>query len=103
MTDIEREALCNEIDFLQKEVDKYREQNKKLVEFIFKMKKQTMSYDIDMCTGHRDNTISICPFGEKCKRYILGKKAVSENNHPIWWIVPPYEDGKCEHFIEIRQ
>lgn len=62
-----------------------------------------MSYDIDMCTGHRDNTISICPFRERCKRYILGKKAVSENYHPIWWIVPPYENGKCEHFIEIRK
>ena len=40
MTDIEHEALCNEIDFLQGEVERYREQNKKLVEFIFKMKKQ---------------------------------------------------------------
>ena len=38
MTDIEREALHNEIDFLQKEVDKYREQNKKLINFIFKLK-----------------------------------------------------------------
>ena len=40
MTDIEHEALCNEIDFLQREVDRYREQNRKLVEFIFKIKKQ---------------------------------------------------------------
>ena len=38
MTDIEREALCNEIDFLQKEVDKYREQNKKLINLIIKLK-----------------------------------------------------------------
>ena len=38
MTDIEREALCNEVDFLQKEVDKYREQNKQLMEIIFKLK-----------------------------------------------------------------
>lgn len=40
MTDIEHEALCNEIDFLQREVDKYREQNKKLVNLIFKLKKK---------------------------------------------------------------
>ena len=39
MTDIEREALCNEIDFLQREVDMYREQNKKLVKIIFKLRK----------------------------------------------------------------
>ncbi len=38
MTDIEREALCNEIDFLQKEVDKYREQNKKLINLIIRLK-----------------------------------------------------------------
>lgn len=38
MTDIEREALCNEIDFLQKEVYKYREQNKKLINFIIRLK-----------------------------------------------------------------
>lgn len=38
MTDIDREALCNEIDFLQKEVDKYREQNKKLINLIIKLK-----------------------------------------------------------------
>lgn len=40
MTDIEREALCNEIDFLQKEVDRYREQNRKLVNIIFKLKRK---------------------------------------------------------------
>ena len=39
MTDIEHEALCNEIDFLQREVDMYREQNKKLIRFIFKLRK----------------------------------------------------------------
>lgn len=39
MTDIEREALYNEIDFLQREVDMYREQNKKLVKIIFKLRK----------------------------------------------------------------
>ena len=38
MTDIEHEALCNEIDFLQREVDRYREQNKQLMEIIFKLK-----------------------------------------------------------------
>lgn len=44
MTDIEREALCNEIDFLQREVDRYREQNKRLVEFIFKMKNNELRH-----------------------------------------------------------
>lgn len=39
MTDIEHEALCNEIDFLQREVDRYREQNKKLVKIIFNLRK----------------------------------------------------------------
>ena len=39
MTDIEREALYNEIDFLQREVDRYREQNRKLVKIIFKLRK----------------------------------------------------------------
>ena len=38
MTDIEREALYNEIDFLQREVDRYREQNRQLMEIIFKIK-----------------------------------------------------------------
>lgn len=38
MTDIEREALYNEIDLLQREVDMYREQNKKLINFIIKLK-----------------------------------------------------------------
>lgn len=38
MTDIEHEALCNEIDFLQREVDRYREQNKRLINLIIKLK-----------------------------------------------------------------
>lgn len=38
MNDIERDALCNEIDFLQREIDRYREQNKELVKMIFKLK-----------------------------------------------------------------
>lgn len=38
MTDIEHEALCNEIDFLQREVERYREQNRQLMEIIFKLK-----------------------------------------------------------------
>lgn len=38
MTDIEHEALCNEIDFLQREVDIYREQNKKLINLIIRLK-----------------------------------------------------------------
>ena len=39
MTDFERTAYRNEIDFLQREVDRYREQNKKLVKIIFKLRK----------------------------------------------------------------
>lgn len=38
MTDIEREALYNEIDFLQGMVDRYKEQNKKLINFIIRLK-----------------------------------------------------------------
>lgn len=38
MTDIEREALHNEIDFLQGEVERYRQQNRELVKIIFKIK-----------------------------------------------------------------
>ena len=41
MTDFEREAYHNEIDFLQSEVDRYRQQNKQLMEFIFKLKSKT--------------------------------------------------------------
>lgn len=45
MTDIEHEALCNEIDFLQKELDRYREQNKKLINFIIRLKHNDASND----------------------------------------------------------
>lgn len=38
MTDFERTAYRNEIDFLQHEVERYREQNKQLMEIIFKLK-----------------------------------------------------------------
>lgn len=38
MTDFERTAYRNEIDFLQKEVERYKEQNKQLIEIIFKLK-----------------------------------------------------------------
>lgn len=38
MNDIEREALFNEIDFLQREIDRYREQNNRLINFIIKLK-----------------------------------------------------------------
>lgn len=40
MTDIEHEALCNEIDFLQHEVERYKEQNRQLIEIIFKTQRQ---------------------------------------------------------------
>lgn len=38
MTNIEHEALCNEIDFLQREIDNYIEQNKKLINIIIKLR-----------------------------------------------------------------
>ena len=38
MTDFERTAYRNEIDFLQHEVERYREQNRQLIEIIFKLK-----------------------------------------------------------------
>lgn len=34
------EALRNETRFLQEEVDRYRRQNKELIELIFKMKRK---------------------------------------------------------------
>lgn len=39
MTEIEYESLRNEIDFLQREVDRYREQNKKLIGLIIRLRK----------------------------------------------------------------
>ena len=62
-----------------------------------------MSYDMDMCTGHRDNTIAICPLRDRCKRYILGKKALSEHYYPIWWMAPCYMNGECKYFIEVKE
>ena len=38
--DILIEELTNEINFLQKEVDRYKEQNKRLVKFILKLRKK---------------------------------------------------------------
>ncbi len=40
MTDIEREALYNEIDLLQRQVERYKEQNRQLIRFIFKLKRK---------------------------------------------------------------
>lgn len=62
-----------------------------------------MSYDMDMCTGHKDNTIAPCPLRERCKRYILGKKAASEHFYPIWWMLPSYMNGECKYFIETKE
>ena len=62
-----------------------------------------MSYDMDMCSGHRDNTIAPCPLMERCKRYILGWKAISEHYYPIWWILPSYTNGECKYFIEVKE
>ena len=38
--DLMIEALRNETRFLQEEVDRYRMQNKELIEFIFKLRKK---------------------------------------------------------------
>lgn len=38
MTDIEREAYRNEIDLLQRQVERYKEQNRQLIEIIFKLR-----------------------------------------------------------------
>ena len=38
MTDIEHEAYRNEIDLLQRQVERYMEQNRQLMEIIFKLK-----------------------------------------------------------------
>lgn len=38
MTDFERTAYLNEIDFLQAEVEQYKEQNRQLIEIIFKLR-----------------------------------------------------------------
>ena len=39
MTDFERTAYRNEIDFLQRQVERYKEQNRQLIRFIFKLRK----------------------------------------------------------------
>lgn len=38
MTDFERTAYRNEIDLLQRQVERYKEQNRQLIEIIFKLK-----------------------------------------------------------------
>lgn len=40
MDDILIEELTNEINFLQKDVDRYKEQNKRLVKLILKLRKR---------------------------------------------------------------
>lgn len=62
-----------------------------------------MSYDMGMCEGVETGKSSPCPLRKKCKRFVLGRQAVSEKYYPIWWIEPPYENGKCKTFIETRQ
>lgn len=47
MTDFERTAYRNEIDFLQHEVERYKAQNKQLMEIIFKLKDN--GTDTDRC------------------------------------------------------
>ena len=61
-----------------------------------------MNYDMDMCTGViKDN--DYCLLRDKCKRFILGQKALMEDYYPIYWIEPCCEDGKCELFIEVKE
>ena len=40
MTDFERTAYRNEIDLLQRQVERYKEQNRQLIRFIFKLRKK---------------------------------------------------------------
>ena len=62
-----------------------------------------MSYDMDMCSGADSRkSVPCCPLRNNCKRYVLGKKALSENFYPIWWMNnAPYENGDCELQIKI--
>lgn len=62
-----------------------------------------MTYDMDMCTGCRIDAIAPCPLMERCKRYILGGKAISEHYYPIWWVIPSYTNGECKYFIEVKE
>ena len=61
-----------------------------------------MSYDMDMCEAitHENRLCHLC---DKCKRFILGQKALMEDYYPIYWIEPCYEDGECELFIEVKE
>ena len=61
-----------------------------------------MIYDIDMCDAMTHDN-GYCPLRQQCKRFILGQKALMEDYHPIYWIEPCYEDGKCELFIEVKE
>lgn len=60
-----------------------------------------MSYDMDLCDG-MTNDNGYCPFRNNCKRFVLGQKALSENYYPIYWLYTPYEDGKCELQIKMK-
>lgn len=61
-----------------------------------------MSYDIDMCDAMTHDN-GYCPLREQCKRFILDKRALMEDYHPIYWIEPCYEGGRCELFIEVKE
>ena len=43
-----------------------------------------MSYDIDMCNGIGMYETMMCLLCAKCKRFVLGQKALDENYYPIW-------------------
>lgn len=61
-----------------------------------------MSCDMDMCDG-MTNDNGYCPLRNKCKRFVLGQKALMEDYYPIYWIETCYEDGECELFIETKE
>ena len=61
-----------------------------------------MSYDMDMCDAMTHDN-GYCLLREECKRFILGQRALMVDEHPIYWIEPCYEDGKCELFIEVKE
>ena len=61
-----------------------------------------MSYDMDMCDGMTHDN-GYCPMRNRCKRFVLGQKALMEDYYPIYWIEPCYEDGECELFIEVKE
>lgn len=46
--------------------------------------------DIAMCKGDD------CPLKEKCYRYLA-----KPDHYQSYFMIPPYKDGKCDHFWEV--